>query len=441
MHFVSTNGGAPAVPASRAILQGLAPDGGLYVPEAVPHLPALPEAVADGAELGELARILLGPFLEDELGADELGRVIDDAFDFPLPVTPLGEGAPPQPELYLLELFHGPTLAFKDVGARFLARVLPRLDAVANPQAHDPLTVLVATSGDTGGAVARAFFGVEGTRVLVLYPEGQVTPRQERQFATLGGNVQAAAVAGTFDDCQRLVKAAFADRDLARRHRLTSANSISLGRLLPQMVYYAHAAARLAAGGEPRPPTFVVPSGNFGNLTAGLLAHRLGLPAAGFVAATNANDVVPEYLHTGLFEPRASISTLANAMDVGDPSNLARIRWLYGDDLEALRRDVEAVAFDDDAIRRGLAEAREATGRVLDPHTVVGWLAWRELRGDLPGPAVLLATAHPAKFAEVVEPVLGEEPPLPAALREVMERPLRSERIAAELGAVVDVLG
>lgn len=464
MRFVSTAGESEPAGAAEAVWRGLAPDGGLYVPEEVPRLDAgrWEELLGEG-DVADLAVAMLSPYLGEILDRGELRSLAADALDFPLPLSRLGDG-PDAP--FLLELFHGPTLAFKDVGARFLARLLPRLRPPREEGSGDgPVTVLVATSGDTGGAVARAFHGVEGTRVVVLYPEGQVSPRQERQFATLGGNVTSASVAGTFDDCQRLAKEAFADRELSRAQALTSANSINLGRLLPQMVYYAWGAAQLlrlerrlqeGAPDAARPvtpasvaPHFVVPSGNFGNLTAGLLAAAMGLPCRRFGAACNANDVVPELLETGRFRPRPSVSTLANAMDVGDPSNLARIRWLFADDLEALRRAVVAASFSDDAIRGAIREVhgvtREpqgGTGRVIDPHTAVGWLAWRRLteEGEIGGPAVILATAHPAKFAEVVEPVLGEDIPLPPALAECMDKPLLSVEIPPRLEALAEVL-
>lgn len=366
----------------------------------------------------------------------DLARIAADALDFPVPLVRVD--VPGGEPVHLLELFHGPTFAFKDIGARFLARLLAWL--LAGPEREErPLTVLVATSGDTGSAVAQAFFGVAGTRVVVLYPEGQVTPLQERQFTTLGGNVQALAVDGTFDDCQRMAKAAFADPVLRERLLLTSANSINIGRLLPQVFYYLHAAAQLPPGTPP--PRFVVPSGNFGNLTAGLLAHRLGLPTAGFVAATNVNDVVPEYLETGVFRPRPSARTISSAMDVGDPSNFARVLRLYGGDLAAIRRHVAGYRFTDAETRAAIRRVYGETGRILDPHTAVGWLALEADRaargaGAPPATAVLLATAHPAKFREVIAPVIGAEVPLPPALAACLERPSRALPLPADDGAL-----
>jgi threonine synthase len=445
----SSTGGAAAVTLGEAVVRGLAPDGGLYVPQAVPRLPAAAWQGLAGAGLPELAVELLAPWTEGTFDRATLERTLADALDFPVPLVRLSD------DLFLLELFHGPTLAFKDFGARVMARWIAALDGRAQNGDGDgrPLTVLVATSGDTGSAVASAFHGVAGTRVAVLYPRGQVSPRQERQMATLGGNVIALAVEGTFDDCQRLVKAAFADPDLARRHRLTSANSINLGRLLPQMVYYAHGLLRLPrpSRGPARPTLVATPCGNFGNLTAGLwLQAMLGgggeppeVPGlAGFVAATNANDVVPRFLDGEGFTPRPSLRTLANAMDVGDPSNLARIRWLVDDDLERLRRRVVAwSAWDDDALRGAIGRLYRDTGHVVCPHTAAGVLAMEQALAARPGNrGLVLATAHPAKFAEVVEPLVGPVE-VPPALAAAMSRPLLSVAMAPTLAALGAALG
>jgi threonine synthase len=293
----------------------------------------------------------------------------------------------------------------------------------------------VATSGDTGSAVAQAFHGIAGTRVVVLYPEGQVSAVQEAQFTTLGGNVTAVAVDGTFDDCQRLAKAALASRDLRARVRLTSANSINIGRLLPQAFYYAWASLQGDA-----PPIFSVPSGNFGNLAAGLLAWRLGFPIDGFVAATTINDAVPRYLETGRFEPRPSRATLANAMDVGRPSNFERMRWLFGDDVDAMRAMVRARAFADEDVRAAIREMWDRYGYVADPHTAIGYLGATQVAWDASAPRIALATAHPAKFREVVEPVLGRPVPLPPALEAALARERRIVRIPARDSALAEVL-
>lgn len=427
MRFISTAGraassaAAPGVGLAQAVLRGLAEDGGLYFPASLPTL--APAAFAPDAEPTSLAKTacrLLDPFLT-EIPRAARHRLIADAFDFPIPLVSLGDG------IHLLELFHGPTLAFKDVGARMLARLMGTLLEPGSGRGSEPATVLVATSGDTGSAVAQAFAGVPGTRVAVLYPGGRISPLQEKQMATLGGNVLALEVEGSFDDCQRLVKQAFLDTDLAARFRLTSANSINIGRLLPQMVYYAHAHGLLPAA--ERPASFAVPSGNFGNLTAGLMAARLGLPTAGFIAATNANDVVPAYFATGTLATRPSQRTMSNAMDVGDPSNLTRMLSLYDHDLEALKQDVTAVAFDDAATTDTIRQVYEQTGYVLDPHTAVGYLGLRATVGH----GVVLATAHPIKFREQVEPIVGHSLPVPDRLARCLERPSRSRPLVPTL--------
>lgn len=430
MRFVSTGGEAPAADLATALLEGLAPDGGLYLPERLEPLPASFFARLPGLGLVEIAEAVAAALLGDAVPAPERRRLLSAALDFPVPLVELGDG------IRVLELFHGPTLAFKDVGARVLARLLAHLLRGS----ERPLTVLVATSGDTGSAVGHAFFGVPGTRVAILYPRGQVSPLQERQLTTLGGNVRALAVAGTFDDCQRMVKHAFGDRELRRELLLTSANSINLGRLLPQTFYYLAAVAQLPAAAPPA--LFAVPSGNFGNLTAGLIARRLGMPAAGFVAATNVNDVVPEYLATGVFSPRPSQRTLSNAMDVGDPSNFARMQALYGGDLAAIRGDVEGYRFDDQATREAVRRVHRDHGYLLDPHSAVGWLALRRALAGRREPAsgVLLATAHPAKFRDVLEPVIGRTVPLPERLAACLTRPAHAEPLAADPAALGELL-
>ncbi|MEZ5065624.1 MAG: threonine synthase [bacterium] len=429
MRYVSTRGNTPPTSATEALLHGLAPDGGLFFPERIPALdPATPApkttATFRESSLPKIAATMMRPYFE---GIGSIDEIAASALSFEIPLVEV------RPGWHVLELFHGPTLAFKDVGARVFARLLGAIGLGA-----EPLTILVATSGDTGGAVANAFHGVPGTRVVVMYPEGKVSPLQERQFTTLGGNVTAVAVRGAFDDCQRLAKAAFADRSLRERVRLTSANSISLGRLIPQTIYYAWAWSRLPAGGPA--PVVCVPSGNFGNLAAGLIARRMGVPIARFVAATNANDVVPEYLRTGDFRPRPSVSTISNAMDVGDPSNLERIEHLYERDLQAIRRDVLASAHDDAATRDCIRRVDRELGYLLDPHTAVGWLALEEL-GETDAPRVLVSTAHPAKFREEVEPVIGRVLDIPEELAVGLTRESHAVRIAPreeELRAVLD---
>jgi threonine synthase len=422
MQFTSTRHGSPPVSFRTALFDGLAPDGGLYVPDA---LPASVVGDAAGASVVELGAEIAARFVGSDLPRPTLDRLIASALNFPLPLVPLAGG------VSMLELFHGPTFAFKDVGARVMARLMAALNADDRP-----LTILVATSGDTGSAVAQAFAGLSGTRVVVLFPLGAVTPVQEAQFATIGGNVQAVAVEGTFDDCQRLVKEAFADRGLRGDVQLTSANSINIGRLLPQIFYYAHAA--LALDGED--VVISVPSGNFGNLTAGVMAWRLGAPIARFVAATTVNDTFPRYLATGRYEPTPSVATLANAMDVGRPSNVERLRWLFDDNLDRMRAMIAASVQSDDDVRRGIRLLWDRDGYVSDPHTAIGFLGLQAIAPEPRQGRICLATAHPAKFRETVEPVLGREVPLPPALAEALTRPRLVDTIAPTLGALAPIV-
>ncbi len=420
MRWVSTKGNSPATSLGEALRRGLAPDGGLYLPEHLEPMPASFLERLDQLDFAEIAKQLARHLLNREVATKTLDNIVAAALDFPVPLVHLS------PRIWILELFHGPTLAFKDIGARFLARLLEHTG-----EDQRPSTVLVATSGDTGGAVAQAFLGVERARVAVLYPRGQVSPIQERQFTTLGGNIRAFAVEGTFDDCQRLVKRAFAEADTELSElALTSANSINVGRLLPQIFYYFQAAARLGAARGQRKLLVSIPSGNFGNLTAGLLAKRLGLECR-FLAATNENDVVPEYLDTGVFSPRTSVRTHANAMDVGNPSNLARIRSLYGEDLALLRRDVEGYRVDDSSIEKTIRRVDRDHGYVLDPHTAVGYRALeRALKKNTENVVgVVLATAHPTKFPEIVEPAIGRPLVLPRRLAKRLDDPVLSETL------------
>jgi len=420
-----------------AVLRSVAPSGGLWVPERPPVFADWPELLAMGWR--ERAVVLLDRLLGGELGREELAAAVDQALDFPVPLVPAGEPGG-RHEIFALELFHGPTLAFKDFGARFFAAVL---DLVRDPGRE--VTILTATSGDTGAAVAHAFWRRQGVRVVVLYPEGRVSALQERQLATLGENVTAVSVAGSFDDCQALVKGAFADAALAARHGLASANSINVARLFPQTLYYAEAVAQLRRRGVTAAPVVAVPSGNFGNLYAGLLARAMGLPVAAFVAATNANATVPEYLESGDYRPRPSVATLSNAMDVGAPNNWERIEHLFagprsgsGGGLAALRRALRWGAQSDaDTVRR-IAEL-QAAGYLADPHGAVayGVLAERLAPGET---GIFLATAHPAKFLPLYED-LGIAVPLPEPLAALRERPLLARRMAndpAALRALLD---
>ena len=431
MPFVSTrHPSAAPVTLGAAVQRGLAPDGGLYVPAEIPPMSAAEFEALRGRSLPDVATALLAPLVSDTFGQGALGSLMASALDFPVPLVALS------PELSMLELFHGPTLAFKDVGARTMARWLAAVTDTADAR---PLTVLVATSGDTGGAVAQAFHGVAGTRVVVLYPQGRVSPVQEAQFTTLGGNVTAVAVEGAFDDCQRLVKEAFADAAIAGALRLTSANSINIGRLLPQMAYYAWAVLQLPAGTPP--PTVVVPSGNLGNLTAGVMAMRRGVPIRGFVVATTtANDPLPRYLASGRYEPRSSTPTLASAMDVGAPSNFERLSFLFGGDVAAARAVMTSATVGDDDIRGAIRDLFDRWGYVADPHSAVGYLGARGNHNKTHAPTVVMATAHPAKFREVVEPALGREVALPASLADRLVQPSLVVAAGPTLAALAGVL-
>jgi threonine synthase len=423
MRWISTRGAAPARSFEEALVAGQAPDGGLYLPERLDPLPPAVVRGLAGRSLAEIGTVVAGYLLGDDLPHDALAAIVADALDFPVPLLQIDD------HRWALELFHGPTLAFKDVGARVQAQLLRHFAD------GEPVTVLVATSGDTGGAVAQAFAGAPDTRVVVLYPRGQVSDIQEAQFSTVGGNVTAVAVEGTFDDCQALVKRAFADAGLRQDVRLTPANSINVGRLVPQIFYYF----LVAPLGR---PLVSVPSGNFGNLTAGLLAARLGLETAGFVAATNRNDPVPRYLATGRYEPRPSERTVANAMDVGAPSNFERMRALYGDDVERLRADVTGAAFDDSAVVAAIGDVHRRHGYTLDPHSAIAWLGLERGLADAPPgtPGVLLATAHPAKFREIVEPAIGGTVPVPAPLAEAAARPRHVRPLANDYDALAALL-
>ena len=420
MKWISTRGASPPVSFVDALFAGTAPDGGLYMPERFDPLPpATLDALRHATDIVEIGSLVGAHIFRDEMSASDLAALVKDALDFPVPLVPVSD------RVWALELFHGPTLAFKDVGARVQARLLHHFTD------GTPLTILVATSGDTGSAVAQAFHRVPDTRVVVLYPRGKVSDVQEAQMAALGDNITALSIRGTFDDCQRMVKQAFADDDLRRHVWLTPANSINLGRLLPQVFYYF-----LLAGFD-APPIVAVPSGNFGNLTAGLIAHRLGLPVKRFVAATNVNDAVPRYLLSGHYEPRPSVATVANAMDVGAPSNFERMQFMYNGSVEALRHDVTGYAYDDATVVQAIGEVHQRHGYVLDPHSAIGWLALeRALEEDQAATGVFLATAHPSKFREVVEPAIGQPVPLPAPLAEALTRPRHSLDLPADYAAL-----
>ena len=427
MKWVSTRGASPPISFVDALFAGTAPDGGLYMPERLEPLPPGTLERLAGADVVTIGTAIGVHLLKDEITEPAMNALVRDALGFPIPLVQITD------RVWVLELFHGPTLAFKDVGARVQARLLHHFTD------GTPLTILVATSGDTGSAVPQAFHCVPDPRVVGLYPEGKVSDVQEAQMASLGDNVTALAVQGTFDDCQALVKRAFADDDLRRHVWLTPANSINLGRLLPQVFYYFVLAS---GGGSKGPalrggPTVSVPSGNFGNLTAGLIAKRIGLPVRRFVAATNVNDSVPVYLKSGHYEPRPSIPTVANAMDVGAPSNFERVQSLYGSDLSALRGDVEGYAYGDARVVAEIANVYRRHGYVLDPHSAIAWLALQDALSQAPDAhGVFLATAHPAKFREIVEPAIGQPVPLPPELADALSRPRKSISLPAEYSAL-----
>lgn len=396
MLYHSTNAPSVNVDLKEAIIRSLPADNGLYMPN---ELPKLSDEFWDNfrnLSLQEIGFEVSKAFFGEDVPADDLREIVDGTLTFDAPLVSLTSYD------HILELFHGPTLAFKDFGARFMARLMAWLTRDDN----QTLTVLVATSGDTGGAVASAFHNVPGTRVVILYPKGKVSGLQEKQLTTLGGNITALEVEGTFDDCQALVKSAFLNRELSSELNLTSANSINLARLVPQSFYYINAARHLHSDTK---PVFVVPSGNFGNLTAGLLAMKLGLPVEHFVAATNCNDVVPKFLTSGTYEPRASMATISNAMDVGAPSNFVRMQALFGNSWESMKEHISGFAFTDEETRMAIREVDQAHNYQIDPHGAVGWLAARAWRDKHPtNVTITLETAHPAKFLDVMDAELGE---------------------------------
>ncbi len=431
LRYVSTRGTAPAVALCDAIRQGLAPDGGLYVPTRLPAVDR--QALAGRSGLPEIARVSLAGFFAGDRLQGSLGEIADAALNIPAPTTAV---LPSTDALFALELFHGPTAAFKDFGARFLAECLQRLQGGA----ARVLTILVATSGDTGGAVAAAFHGRPWVRVVILYPKGQVSPRQERQLTCWGENVMSLRVDGSFDDCQRLVKEAFTDPELGRKHRFSSANSINVGRLMPQMVYYVASSLdiRKRTG---RAASFIIPAGNLGNAFAAVWARALGFPIERIVLAHNINRTVPDFLQTGVWQPRASIATLASAMDVGNPSNMERLRALYPA-LSDLRGQLTAASVDDAAIRTRIALDFKRYGREWCPHTATAAEVYARLPEEerRERPWVLVATAHPAKFNEIVEPLIGKTVRVPDELARLLSLPSRFADIAPALKSVAAAL-
>ena len=415
MMFYSTRNKQHQVSIETAITNGIAPDGGLYMPETFENRYALLNK--QNVTLHSIAENLVSPFLKAYFSEEEIHEIITQSFSFDVPLVELNE------HLFVAELFHGPTLAFKDFGGQFLGNVLSRILAKKN----EKLTILVATSGDTGGAVASGFFDKPNIDVVILYPKGKVSPLQELQLTTWGKNIRALCVDGTFDDCQRLVKIAFADTELREKLNLSSANSINIGRLLPQMIYYGFVSHQLYSRFKEM-PTIVVPSGNFGNITAGLFVQQMGYPIYHFIAATNANDVVPKFLETGSYEPKPSVRTISNAMDVGAPSNIERIEDLFAHNVEEIKAHISAISVSDDDTKRTIKNVFEKYNYVSDPHTAVGiFVAEMLAKNEL---AVVMSTAHPAKFKEDVEAILGREITLPTQLSALLEKTKKSTEIS-----------
>jgi threonine synthase len=410
MNYYSTNNKKSTVSLKEAVLKGLAPDKGLYMPESIPVLPesffgSLPEK-----SFQQIAYEVAHALLQQDVPADELRKMVEHTITFDAPLVEI------EKSVFSLELFHGPTLAFKDFGARFMSQLLSWFAKAEKRE----IVILVATSGDTGSAVANGFLGVPGVKVVVLYPSGKVSDIQEKQFTTLGQNITALEVDGTFDDCQRLVKEAFLDEELNKKFFLTSANSINIARLIPQSFYYFYAWSRLKDRSN---VVFSVPSGNFGNLTAGLIAKRMGLPIRHFIASTNRNDIVPEYLDTGTFNPKPSQATVSNAMDVGNPSNFARMMDLYANDLNNIKADITGYRFSDEETKQAMREVYKTSNYMLDPHGAVGYLGLKKyLAEHTEATGVFFETAHPAKFLEVVTSILKVKPVVPLQLRVYLER-------------------
>ena len=424
MRYFSTNERSTAVSFKKVLFKGLAPDGGLYLPESIPEF----DIAFYRSEMTycELASEMIQPFVSENLTSAELMKISEAAFNFNIPLVSLTA------DLQVLELFHGPTLAFKDFAARFMARCMEHLLA-------EEITILVATSGDTGSAVANSFFGLDGIRVAILYPAGRVSPIQEKQLTTYGGNVTALEVQGNFDDCQHMVKKAFSDESIIQRRPLSSANSINIARILPQSVYYAWAWKQINTD---QPITFSVPSGNFGNLTGGILAKKMGLPVESFIAATNANDVFPKYLQSGVFKAKPSKQTISNAMDVGKPSNLDRIKKIYNSSINAIRENIVSWGFQDDETQNAIRNTLARYGYLIDPHTAVGLLGLEKYRQENKEhhTGIVLATAHPGKFADVIEPIVGEKIVVPLQLQKAMEKEKNSITIPAHYSYLKDFL-
>ncbi|GLU45436.1 threonine synthase [Allomuricauda sp. NBRC 101325] len=419
MKFYSLNNQNIQASFKEAVIAGIAPDKGLYFPEEITPLPADFFENIEKLSHHEIAFQAIHQFVNEDISDEALKKIIANTLDFEFPVVEIEEN------VGTLELFHGPTMAFKDVGARFMANCL----GYFSQGEKQDVTVLVATSGDTGGAVANGFLGVDGVKVVILYPSGKVSEIQEKQLTTLGQNIEAMEVSGTFDDCQRMVKTAFLDTSITDHKKLTSANSINVARWLPQLFYFLFAYQQAKSKGKEI--VFSVPSGNFGNICAGMVAQKLGMPVKHFVASTNVNDVVPQFMEKGVYEPVPSKATISNAMDVGDPSNFVRIRHLYQNNLEQLRENLSSYSFSDEATRAIMKEVHAKTGYVMDPHGAVGYLGLKEYQKSNPDTfGIFLETAHPVKFLDVVEETLNVSPTIPPQILKVMDKKKKSHVIA-----------
>jgi threonine synthase len=428
MKYFSTNKQSPAVDFRDATINGQAPDRGLYFPEEIPRLPDSFFRDMKGMNKEEIAYRAIVPYVGNSIPEAELRRIVAETVNFDFPLVKVNE------DMYSLELFHGPTLAFKDVGARFMSRCL----GYFSREREDKVYVLVATSGDTGGAVASGFYDVEGVQVIILYPSGKVSSVQEKQLTTLGKNIHALEVDGSFDDCQKMVKQAFMDHELRDRMFLTSANSINVARWLPQQFYYFYALQQWPFG---EPPVISVPSGNFGNLCAGLVAYKSGLPVKHFIAACNANDVVPAYFLNGQYIPQAAKATISNAMDVGDPSNFVRMLELFGNHYAEVKEVISSYSIDDNETRTHIRDVKMKFNYLLDPHGSVGYAAAKKYSdGHGRAKAIFLETAHPIKFYDVVEPVIGEAIPLPDSVKGIMDKKKISTRISTYYTELKDFL-
>lgn len=426
MELYSTKHISPNVGLEEALFRGLPPDNGLYVPIAIP---TLPKAFFENIELlsfPEIAFEVTKALLGDALEEGEIKKITSEAINFDAPMVKVEEN------LYSLELFHGPSLAFKDFGARFMARLM----SFYLKKSSKEINILVATSGDTGGAVALGFLNVPGVKVTILYPSGKVSTLQEKQLTTLGSNITALEVKGTFDDCQRMVKEAFLDKELNEKLNLSSANSINIARLIPQSFYYFYAYSRLKSYNQPL--VFSVPSGNFGNLSAGLIAKKMGLPVHRFVASTNVNDIIPKYLLSGKYEPRASIRTLSNAMDVGNPSNYARIVALFDNDLSEIRKNIQGYSFTDEETRGAMRKILDQAKYIMCPHTAVAYLGLKNYQQEdnTEFTGVFLSTAHPAKFLDVLDEDIAKQVELPESLKVLVDRPKQSIPMVSSLSSL-----